>query len=88
MAKVKTWKAGQCVTINGKTYRIEKSNDGSDCANCAFSNLEATVFPCNKCCNEDDFMQHECHLTRIWTSRDFNMPHFEDIEDELEGLDL
>jgi hypothetical protein len=69
------WKAGQCVTINRKRYRVTKCKGLGKkfkcCIYCAFKNLEPCYHPCYKCAVEESLMQSNCYLRRIWTKRDF-----------------
>lgn len=77
------WKPGQCVTINHKTYRIIKTK--FTCTRCAFKNLEPSVEPCNTCA-EGKLLPPNTALSRIYNMRDFGLPKFKDIEEELENL--
>ena len=45
------WKAGQCVTIEGKQYRVTKLNSRlcGSCIFCGFRYKGADEYPCTKC---------------------------------------
>lgn len=61
------WKAGQCVTIKGKPYRVTKlrSNSGA-CIFCEFRNKEGDEYPCNECIDRiPNLMPHDCYLQEI-----------------------
>lgn len=45
--KIKLWKPGQIVTIDGKKYRVVKSPFG--CANCENKHTSASDTPCATC---------------------------------------
>lgn len=48
--RIKRWKAGQCVTINGKRYRvIRKKRIFAACDDCAFSGGDEYKYPCSLC---------------------------------------
>lgn len=81
------WRAGQCVTINGKTFRIKKLKQTKYgcCIFCEFKNEEATNFPCSKCCN-GELMQEDCYFKRIWMARDFSKD-FKLSDEELEEIE-
>ena len=44
------WRAGQCVTINGKKYRIVKRKDGNfvNCLQCSLFDVELCYSLCEK----------------------------------------
>lgn len=45
------WKAGQCVTIEGKRYRVTKLNylRSCSCIFCGFRRNESDEYPCTEC---------------------------------------
>ena len=46
------WKAGQCVTINGKRYRVTRSKECLvTCSICVCFNEDGNKYPCSQCIN-------------------------------------
>ena len=59
------WKAGQCVTIEGKRYRVTKHNNGS-CIFCEFKLKEGDEYPCNECMDGvPSLIPRDCYLQEI-----------------------
>ena len=60
------WKAGQCVTIEGKRYRVTKLNRVGSCIYCAFTSNEGDVYPCSECIDGvPSLLPHCCYLKEI-----------------------
>lgn len=72
MDKVKQWKPGQLVTLEGKTYRIKRNIGNIDnvCNNCAFLQRMCMSFPCNKCMGEN-LIDKNLHFERVYKASDF-----------------
>lgn len=62
------WKAGQCVTIEGKRYRVTKLDmrmDGS-CRFCGFRFKECNDYPCVECiASVPELLPYKCYLKEI-----------------------
>ena len=61
------WKAGQCVTIEGKRYRVTKlHNHIGSCIFCAFRFKECNEYPCDECIDRvPNLLPHLCYLKEI-----------------------
>lgn len=61
------WKAGQCVTIEGKRYRVTKLHKHSgSCIFCGFRFKEGYEYPCNECIDGvPSLIPHSCYLKEI-----------------------
>lgn len=81
------WKAGQCVTINGKTYRVTKlNNERYVCYFCAFNQKSCLEYPCNKC-GLNLIMPNNCYLTRVHKLSDYSPRYLTKEElQEIENL--
>ena len=61
------WKAGQCVTIEGKRYRVTKlHNHSGSCIFCEFRLKEGNEYPCSDCIDGvPSLIPHSCYLKEI-----------------------
>ena len=61
------WKAGQCVTIEGKRYRVTKlHNNMGSCIFCGFRFKECNEYPCVECiASVPDLIPEDCYLKEI-----------------------
>lgn len=60
------WKAGQCVTIEGKRYRVVKSESKFMCTFCDFRHKPLHNYPCFGCIYEGpDLIPVDCCFQRI-----------------------
>lgn len=62
------WRAGQCVTIEGKRYRVTKVQDkyaNYTCIFCKFVHTEPYCYPCSACKDSMQLMQYDCYLKEI-----------------------
>lgn len=61
MAKFKTWKPGQLITIRGIVYRIERADSGSVCSECALNNGVCCTWPIHK----QYPLPEDCYFKRV-----------------------
>lgn len=60
------WRAGQCVTIEGKPYRVTKCESIVTCAFCAFKFKNCNEYPCSECIDGvPSLIPHGCYLKEI-----------------------
>lgn len=62
------WKNGQCVTIEGKRYRVTKLNTHYNgcCIFCGFRFKEGNEYPCVECIDRiPSLLPHESYLKEI-----------------------
>ena len=61
------WKAGQCVTIEGKAYRVMKCKSSyASCSFCDFIHKECNEYPCVECIDRvPGLLPYACYLKEI-----------------------
>ena len=65
--RIKCYKAGQCVTINGKRCRVTKTKYGlPTCDGCAYLNEYGSKYPCWTCLfGTQSILPDDCIFTEI-----------------------
>ena len=61
------WKAGQCVTINGKRCRVTRNKCGFPiCGGCACFHEDVNEYPCSECIGvTPPIIPEDCIFTEI-----------------------